>query len=715
MIIVTVVIIVSFSFFGTSSSMGAFEKKKDFVVGRAIDGSDLSYSEIRQLSTLLGMQSSGGVFHQAVLKTGAAELLSNAYFEGLKGQWQSRLAKVRAARFYSHPSAPFLDARTVWSQLAPGLLDEVAKLQKLDESDPQFFALWSRVYSLQESIPPELVQRVLIYQQNQAGLPMDPRLANGDFSLFGCKTIEDWFGREFLDLTSQFILNGSALAKEQGMKVSREEARVDFLKQFGPHLRVLQSHGIAQNDGVRLWQKALGFLRWFNQVGQAALIDPLPYQKFADFAREKATVDVYTLPKELHFSGMEDLLAFEAYTRLVCKTKSTDPLALPHELLAVEEVIKKAPELTATIYRIRSAKLDTASLGASLSLSEVWDWQVEEKNWNLLQKQFARLGEAESPDARFAILEKIDPTRRKAINEWSRLQIVSERPEWIETAFHSAAVEEKEILVSKDRIDGLEIQSPQEFEALLIRALANDFEAIESLRAYREKDVIFRVEGVELVDGISILSFTDAKEKKRIPIERFLEEEYRRIRSKSPSAFKNEAGEWKPLSEVRQTAIRMLFSDLFKKIDQSNAERTWDPGQGSLEFYASHRFQELMRRALSSMKNGEALETGLWNLNTTERTIERSSREDWMNQQPYVLQPGEWSPVHVPPNGEILFFFLKNREISTEPILDQIQFGKETLSLEAQRCFADRLLEIALQKHALVFPLRIEGETHDDL
>ncbi len=714
MINVTVVIIISFCFFGTSSSMGSFEKKKDFVVGSAIDGSDLNYSEIRQLSSLMSLQKSQGIFHQSFLKTGAADLLANAYEEGLKDNWSSRLVKARAARFYSHPSSPYLDARAVWSQLVPGLLEEISALQKLEEGDPKFFPLWSRLYALQESIPPELVQRVLIYHQKQAGLPMDPRLANGDFSLFGCRTLEDWFGREFLDLTSQFILNGSALAKQQGMKVSREEARTDFNKQFGSQQRELQYLGIAEQEAVSLWQKALGFLRWFDEIGQAALVDALPYQKFAEFAQEKAIVDLYSLPQELHFSTLDDLLAFETYTRLTCK-QSADALSLPSDSLPLDKVLEKAPELTATTYRVRYSKVDPSTLGASLSLTELWDWQTEEKNWTLLSKNFSPLKGGETADERFAILEKLDPTQRRSIDAWSRLQIALDRPEWIESAFLSANVEEKEISVSKDHIDGLEIQAPKEFESLLVRALVNDPEAIEALRDYREKEAFFRIEEVELVKGISILSFTEAKEKKRIPIESFLEEEYRRIRSQSPSSFKTEEGDWKPLSEVREKAIRVLFSDLFKQIDRSEFEHSWESGQGPLEFYAQHRFRELMHRALASVKNGEALQPSLWNLNTTERTIERSSQGEWMNYQAYVLQPGQWSPIHVPANGEIVFFFLKNREISSEPILDQIQFGKETLAQEAQARFADRLLEIAIQKQALVFPMRIEGEAHDDL
>ena len=81
-----------------------------------------------------------------------------------------------------------------------------------------------------------------------------------------------------------------------------------------------------------------------------------------------------------------------------------------------------------------------------------------------------------------------------------------------------------------------------------------------------------------------------------------------------------------------------------------------------------------------------------------------------MNREAFLLQPGEWSPVHLSPNGEITFFFVKERVVSSEPVLEQIQFAKEALSSEAKQCFADRILEIAMKKRALSCPLRIEEE-----
>lgn len=720
MILVAVIIVISFSFFGAYVSMDSLEKKKDFVVGKAIDGSDLRYSEVRQLSSLMGMQGSGGLFDRAFLKTGTADLLSKTYFDALQGEWRSRLSKARAARFYVHPAAPFLDARGVWSQLAPGLIDEVQKLQSLDEADSQFFSIWSNIYSLQQSIPSELVRRVLLYQQNQAGLPMDSRLLNIDFALFDCKTLEDWFGRNFIDLASQVILNGAALAKQQGMKVSKQDAEADFAKHFDSKQRELQNMGISRSEALRLWQKALGYLRWSDEVGEAALIDPLPFQSFNEFAGEQAVLKLYSLPEELRFSTIDDLLAFEVYARIACSTPET-VYSLPKDNLSAQEVAKKAPELTAVVFRARIAKVDPSVLGASLSLREVWDWQVDEKNWGLLRKAFPRVVQAADPDSRFAALEELPLDLRRSVDLWSRLEMVLQHPEWIETAFSANPGEEREIFLSDCWVDGVEAFSSKRLKTLLSAAAAGDPSAIEALKAYREGNgPVLRITEVEQVRELCVLSFKQAKEQGRIPIERFLEEEYRRLSAKSPSLYKKEDGSLKPLKEVRELVICSILRDLFKAIDKVDPAKEWEEGSGPLDHYASHRFQELMRRSLISLQQSETPEERekyglgrLWQLKATEKTIERNSSEEWMQQQAYLLQPGEWSTVHVPSSGEIVFFFLQGKMISQEPVLEQMQFAKEALSKEAKRRLADRLLEIAMQKQALTVPLRIEGETHD--
>ena len=83
--------------------------------------------------------------------------------------------------------------------------------------------------------------------------------------------------------------------------------------------------------------------------------------------------------------------------------------------------------------------------------------------------------------------------------------------------------------------------------------------------------------------------------------------------------------------------------------------------------------------------------------------------------QPFILNTNQWSDVYVPSNGEIVFFFVKDRAVVPTPVLEQIQQGKQTLSGDVQCLLADQLLALALKKQAIILPLNIEQEKNDDL
>lgn len=716
MAVVAVVIIFSFSFFGTYSSMGSFEKEKDFVVASAIDGSDMRYSEIRELSQLLELDGPSQLFQTTFLKTGLGERLYSAYYEALKGEWSSRLAKARACRFYSHPAFKHLDAKQVWSHLVPNLLDEIDTLQQYEEEDPRFFSQWAKVYSLQESIAPEMVRRILLYQQNQEGAPPDDRLLHGDFSLFGCRTLRDWFGTDLLHLASQFLLNGAALANQQGYQVSMQEARADLKGRLNQTGLSQNDVGVLTNRVLPTWKKILGFLRWFEEVGQSALIDPLSFQKVHEFAGQKAEMDLYSLPQELQFSAVEDFLAYETYCFFACQ-KPRDAFSFPREYLPISSVKKAAPELTASVYRIRFTQVDPMELAGAFSLREVWDWQIQDASWSGLCERFPQIEPLAEPAKRFAVLEKLDSALRRKVDEWSRIAMVRKDVPFIEKRLRNGEKRDALLTFTNQQVKEIPIQNAERFEKLLLQASESDPEALSALQFYQESDrgPYLSVDQVELVEKDSIVSFKEARERGQIPIERFLQERYDCIKGRYRREFQTGDGQWKPLKEVREQAIRKIFSELFQQMDEREKEGQWERGKGPLEFYVSHRFSELMRRALSAFQSNEQIEPGIWRLQKQDLVIERSKSEEWMQKEPFLVSVDSWSPIYMPSDGNIAFFYLKNREIPQEPILDRIHFGKERLSLEAQRCFADELLELALQKQALVLPLRTEGEEHDDL
>jgi hypothetical protein len=709
-IFVTVVIIVTFSLFGSYKTMNQTESRKDIVVGHAIDGSKLKYSEIKQLSALLGAESGKtGVLGKEFLQTGAAEHLAAAFAGTLKADWQSRLERAKRCRFYVHPAAPSLNAQDIYNQLAPGVIDEVRALQSSEELQPGFFASWSHLFLLQEQCPGELMRRILLYHERQNQIPRDPHILNEDFSLCGFRGAHEWFGANFLDLVSQFVLNGAIQAEEKGYQATKAEAEADLLQRFSYKdaslETVLHSIGVMKSDAVELWQRTLLFLRYFRDVGQSVLVDDLPYRRFADFANETAKLDVYHLPAELQFHSIDDFLSFEVYARLACRPYEI--LSLPTQLLDVAEVEKEAPELVSTLYRMKSQEIDLRKIGARLSMREVWDWQLEKSHWEALLAAFPEINNLNGKD-NFQKLEKLDPDRRAAIDDWSRRQIVEQHPDWIENELMAAPIKECEAAIfANGEIDGMPIRSVSAFQGLLEKACGSDREAIDILYRFREEgqSEIRRITSVEKIADRTILSFADAKKKGRIKVDRFLDER------RPPHG-----ADWKPFGEIREDLIRQTFGNLFSAIDDRETGNDWMPGKGPLSFYFSHRFHHLMQEALSSLLDGNsALRCGLWTIEKCERTIPRTSSEEWIMKQPFILKTDQWSDVYVPMNGDIVFFFVKERTVPASPILEQIQHGKETLSNDIQCRLTDSLLAAALKKQAIVLPLKSEKEKNDDL
>ena len=268
------------------------------------------------------------------------------------------------------------------------------------------------------------------------------------------------------------------------------------------------------------------------------------------------------------------------------------------------------------------------------------------------------------------------------------------------------------LIFANGDIDGLSIDQVNDFQLLLDRAAAADLLALESLKTYREKNLIWRICEISLVSKQSVISLADAKKKGRIKIDSFLEEEYYLVRDQTPSLYQNEGGEYKPFSEVKETLVLQIFAPLFRAID-----RTIHEHESSLVFYIQHRFDPLMHEALTSLKEGRDLtkQNGLWPIEHSERTITRTSSEDWIMKQPFILNPNQWSDVYVPHDGDIVFFFMKEHSVAPSEVLEQIQQGKQTLAKDVQCLMAQQLLEIALKRQSIILPLSIEQEKDDAL
>jgi hypothetical protein len=428
--VITVVVIASFIFFGTYSTLGeGGGERKDVTIGHAIDGSEMRLSEVQKLSYFLASDQDGLVGSD-LLKTRIAHLLAQEYFEAMKGDLELKLQKIKRFKSYVHPEAPFLSAKGVWDHFLPEMAPQIEALQKEKAATPDLFEKLSSLYLCQARLHPEVLRRILIHQHQQyPWLTVDQRLSHEDLSLFGFHTPADWFGKTFIDLAAQFILNGAAIAESKGYTVSMEEAKGDLLRQ-----------GLEERTAPEIWRKVLLFRKYFQDVGGAAFVDTLPYKDFAEFAKEVAVVQKYSWP--IRLKNGQDLAAFKLYVDTVCKKGKT---LLPTEFLSVEEVEKKNPELVATVYKAKVAEVNRKEVALKPTMKEVWEWQMS--HWPQLKKKFS-LADAEGRENRFALLEQLSPKQRGEIDAFTRQCLVDENPTWIEEALAQAPLVEKSWSVS---------------------------------------------------------------------------------------------------------------------------------------------------------------------------------------------------------------------------------------------------------------------------
>lgn len=736
-VFISIVIISSFSFFGTFSTFSQEAKQEDRVVARSVDGSPLMLSEVRALSRFIETDRedpsghgflpnlcNDGVVRYDLLRTGLADLLAASYFDAMKGEFVTRLDRVKRYRSYVHPQIPMLSAEAVWDRFFPAMGKELSVLKNQEEATHSTFSHLSKLYQQQSYLTPETLRTLLVYQHQHLGLRVDPRLQNEDLSLFGFHSLSDWFGRPFLTLASQFILNAAAVAEQKGYQVTLEEAKGDLLVQFHRSLQKMKSDsseqsltfsghlrnlGFDEKSAAEVWRKVLLFRRYFQGVGQTAFVDRLPFKDFALYAREVANLAVYEWPQALRLRNLDDLLEFQLYLSAVAP-KPENPLDLPSLFYSTEVVESDFPELVQSTYRVKCKEVSISQVALRAPVKEVWEWELDEKNWDALKGAFSFLPQSCSREERFQSLEKLSPQERSRVDSYARLRVLERHPEWVEEATLAADIREQTISISKASSSLSRIDKPWRLCSLLDRAARGEEEAKRELFAYSDDDkTLYRFEEIEKLKDPHILTFRDAKSQGILAriVDRSLSAAYPKLREKHRSKFESEQGSWRPFSTVRGEVAKIVYRDVFDAI-QGLEERNWTD-----DLYAKFRLLTATRKAYQApddfTRHMDTLEDQ-FKLERSELSIQRTSQEEWMKEKAFVMMPNEWSPIRVPPNGELSFFYLIDKKPCENPILEQISFGKELIAADAQRYLAEKLLESIFQTKSIAIPMEVENE-----
>lgn len=623
-LLITVVIVISFSFFGTYNTIPA-ENIREQVAFVAVDGSQVQRSELEEMVLFLSTDSDdkllfGGIWgpnflndgtvRKDFLQTGLAEILAVNYEPLVAADLQKRLEKEKRFKLYSHPEAAFLNIEAVWEYFAPEMKSNYATLKRVGKaSSEEAITARVRLYMGERRLPPSMVRQVLRYQEKQNNwVTPDASLDRTDLSLFGYHSLDDWFGPNFLRLIGEFIINAGKVAEQKGYVVTKDEALADLMRNAhnsyqqnlqNPHLSVansteyfneqLRRMNMDQAMAVKVWRQVLLFRRLFQDIGQSVLVDPFSFEQFNAYAKESATGELYQLPKELHLNDYQALQKMEAYLNVVTKrpTEESKLLPLPTEFLSAAEVSKKAPELVQKRYFLEISQAEKKNLQAKVGVKDSWNWQVQDANWAVLKKEFPELGikKGETREDRFAALESLDNRTRGRVDAFSRNALLDAHPEWVEKALSQAEAKQQVIgLALKGETAPLSLKDPKKLMALLDQAplAGEEPEASDSAKKAQaqlnmfsdDQQHYYRIRVLERLPEMEVLTFAEANKKGALDslVEAQLDSHYQKVRTQNPAAYQKEDKSWKPLAEIKTAIADLYFAKILKAIGQDYAK-----------------------------------------------------------------------------------------------------------------------------------------------
>ena len=132
-IVITFVIVISFSFFGTYSSLSNSSFREQIAFKR-IDGSDITRHQLDEMVNFISTDAidkrlfggvwgpnflNDGVIAKDFIETGLGNILALQYASDMKPDLIARLEKEKRYGLYVHPQAKFIGVEAAWNYFAP--------------------------------------------------------------------------------------------------------------------------------------------------------------------------------------------------------------------------------------------------------------------------------------------------------------------------------------------------------------------------------------------------------------------------------------------------------------------------------------------------------------------------------------------------------------------------------------------------------------------
>lgn len=750
-ILITAVIIISFSFFGTYGTLTdrTYQDEKAFT---AVDGTPVNRSEIERMALFIGtdasdMQQYGswgpnffndGVIDNDLIQTGLAKLLMQQYHDQIKADLDSRSTREKRYKPYEHPAFKALSATEVWRRYNPKKMEYFTSLLAVKEpTSAEGIEARINLYEAERQFSGQDLKQAILFAEkmNQNWVRPDPNLPYADLSLFGYHTADDWFGPKFIRIASAFIINAAKEAEAKGYKVTNDEVLADLIKNARTSYSKVAASGklgvsnandyfreqlrrmhMDQNQAIHTWKQVMLFRRMYGDIGNSIVTDALPAQEFLTYAKQSVKGDEYTLPESLQIGNFKELQSFETYLKAVAP-KSEDLVSLPNTFKAIKDVPQ---ELVEQRYQIEIAQVDTQQLATKIGVRATWNWELEHDNWSKMVAAFPELGVSDSKtqELRERALDRLDSQTRARIDAFAREEIVKENPASIEEALAQAPVTTK--IISWRAAGGnaplAGVTDRTAFQTFLATAE-------ESAKTYSpDQRIYYSIKVIAKDSEPHIMTYEQAKKENILEpmATKELNDYYVKVREASPKDYQLLDGEWKELDYIRSDLARRFYSKTLAAVQKQAVElqaKEQQPKEWTPDLTAAVRLIKHVNDAKTALQIDPAdtqwvaedslAEDGLltpmpladqWKLRKKSFNMDRSEGAANLDSE-----AGTWSALLTAPNGLISFRHItETGAVPPESLVTHDTFAAHKLLANgAQQSYTKTLLAKLQEKKAM--------------
>lgn len=697
--------------------MGAL---KDPVAFKTVTGEKVKRSRYEKLKSMIATNNGemllyGGylglhffpedVLTENLVQSGLIALIAEKKAKELEPFWKEQQTKEANFKPYTHPESQMISAQNIWKKHSPKIIELMDKLKT--ETDPlKAFEIRNELFLHENDFSPYALWQFLSQQQKQyQWLAPDENMTPLSLSLFGYRSLQDWYGELMIDYVAQFVLNTASYAKKKGYRATYQEAenslmaanrqalkQIQFLglKDFNDPESYFQAKllrlGMNKMEMITLWQDVLTMQNLMNEAAQAALLDDLTLENFETFATEKVDLLRFAPAAHLQFKSAEQLAQFENYLQAL--GKPTSELGLDFALKPLAEIEQESPQLVQQMVEIEYKEVDLQKAALTVSVQDIWKYKSDPKNTHTLKAKFPKidLDETLDPQAFQAQLEKIDGFTEMQIDGYIRELLLKQQSNWLELAFEKQSPVTDEVMVRKSgyRLPFKGIETAKDKEIFLTRLFNEDIDKLSKKPISFDDKHYYQILTVKLKDEPKLVDYQELVQDKTAQ---------KMLHKKLAAQHKNGADSQKDFSKVQAQLIQEFLKPIQGAILEDYVGHLGHkPPHLTDSFYCQYRLFSVMRQALEDKKLSKETELVAFKMNVNTENLVRSESNTQELDELLKLNEQHFTDVSIKGYGpEFIQLVTKGNDMQEHPMQKAI---RQKLAKEAIRALGKELLEM---------------------